>query len=276
MQRRRRSTAPCCIAPFTPRSHEPSPRSDNPIALPHVPHVPYLLLLQLPTPSLRPDLLSRDGYAFSSNVNLPLLSARRAAAAPAPPAPSSGWPRRAAALDISPLGVITRRNRFSKPRQPTAASLLVDLSGLREADARGTVAKPLSDAVVAGLGPLAAAPPPSKAHWHGQRHSQHQRMHHRTRGYAASLAASLCRDHWKIVVEVVQQKRFALQKNNLRTRARGGSLRPRDGYTYTRAMRGAQGRARAAASTCGMCSARSASHPSAAPSSRPSPRTAAW
>ena len=182
--RQRRSTAPNCmltgrlasdaeVLPLTARIHKPSPRAGKSGL---VQDVPPPLLVQLPPPPLR-TRVSHEGYNFSSSVSLPPLCPHTVVAAVGSPVlPSPDVIRRtgtalpkavirvrrdsreqldvhaiehneAAALVTSPRGTAQSRNRFSISRLP-----------------------------IAHLGPLVAAPPPSKAHQHGQRRSQHQNM----------------------------------------------------------------------------------------------------
>ena len=177
--RQRRSTAPNCmltgrlaseadVLPLTARLHKPSPRVGKPGL---VQGVLSPLLIQLPPPPLR-TRVSHEGYNLSSSVSLPPLCPHTVVAAVGSPAlPSPDVIRRtalpkavlrvrrdsreqldvhaiehneAAALVTSPRGTAQSRNRFSISRLPIA--------------------------------PLVAAPPPSKAHQHGQRRGQHQNM----------------------------------------------------------------------------------------------------
>ena len=155
------------VLPLTARIHKPSPRVGKPGL---VQGVPPPLLIQLPPPPLR-TRVSHD-YNLSSSVSLPPLCPHTVVAAVGSPAlPSPDVIRRtalpkavlrvrrdsreqldvhaiehneAAALVTSPRGTAQSRNRFSISRLPIA--------------------------------PLVAAPPPSKAHQHGQRRGQHQNM----------------------------------------------------------------------------------------------------
>ncbi len=153
--------------------------------------VPPPLLIQLPPLPLR-TRVSHEGYNFSSTVSLPPLSRAlpkaviRVRKASREQLDVQASKHNEAALGTSPRGTAQSRNRFSNSHQPAASN--------------------------APLGPPVAAPPPSKAHQHGQRRSQHQSMQGIVSNQTEAPLDALARVEARIVIATWSRTEQTAQK----------------------------------------------------------------